>query len=121
MAEREDVAGSFGQRLRQLRKDRKLTQQALADLVGIDVTYLSKLENDKDSPPGDDTIRRIAANLHSDSEELLALAGKIPPAIKLLAAADPQFAQLLRRLPDLPKDRLHAIYRQAGLTRAREK
>lgn len=41
---------NFGEKLRQLRKDRKLTQPELADAIGIEQSYLSKLENDKYVP-----------------------------------------------------------------------
>ena len=44
---------NFGDKLRQLRKDRKLTQPELADAIGIEQSYLSKLENDKYVPSGD--------------------------------------------------------------------
>ena len=42
---------TFGQRLRELRKAKGLNQKELAEKVGIDFTYLSKLENDRMSPP----------------------------------------------------------------------
>ena len=44
---------NFGEKLRQLRKDRKLTQPELAEAIGIEQSYLSKLENDKYVPSSD--------------------------------------------------------------------
>ena len=44
---------NLGEKLRQLRKDRKLTQPELADAIGIEQSYLSKLENDKYVPSSD--------------------------------------------------------------------
>lgn len=38
---------TFSKRVRELRKTRNLTQRELADRVGINFTYLSKIENDK--------------------------------------------------------------------------
>jgi len=35
----------FGQRLRELRREKRWTLRALADAVGVDFTYLSKIEN----------------------------------------------------------------------------
>ncbi len=80
---------TFGQRIRQLRKDRNLTQRELADRVaaqlkaeegrGFDVTYLSKIENDRMPPPSTAAILQLAQELETDSDELLALAGKAPP------------------------------------------
>jgi transcriptional regulator with XRE-family HTH domain len=79
---------TFGQRIRQLRKDKGWTQQELADRVdaqlkdggrGFDVTYLSKIENDRLPPPSVAAILQLAHELEADSDELLALAGKAPP------------------------------------------
>lgn len=80
---------SFGQRIRQLRKERNLTQRELAERVaaqlkadegrGFDVTYLSKIENDRLPPPSTVAILELAEVLDTDSDELLALAGKAPP------------------------------------------
>ena len=38
---------TFGERLRQLRKAKNLNQSELADKVGINFTYLSKIENEQ--------------------------------------------------------------------------
>ena len=49
------------------------------DRRGFDVTYLSKIENDKLPPPSIAAILQLAEALETDSDELLALAGKAPP------------------------------------------
>lgn len=43
---------NLGDKLRQLRHDRGLTQPGLAEAMGIEQSYLSKLENDKSVPSG---------------------------------------------------------------------
>ncbi len=76
----------LGQRLRQLRQERGLTLRALADAVGVDFTYLSKIENGKVGyVPGAETIRALAGALSADPLELLQLARKVPPEIGTLA------------------------------------
>ena len=80
---------TFGQRIRELRKAKNLTQRELAERVaaalkaedrrGFDFTYLSKIENDRMSPPSMPAILQLAKELEADSDELAALAGK-PPA-----------------------------------------
>ena len=37
----------FGERIRELRKAKNLSQRALSDLVGVSFTYISKVENEK--------------------------------------------------------------------------
>jgi transcriptional regulator with XRE-family HTH domain len=44
---------NFGEKVRQLRAERNLTQPQLAQLIGIEQSYLSKLENDKSVPSAD--------------------------------------------------------------------
>ncbi|MBW6503130.1 helix-turn-helix domain-containing protein [bacterium] len=80
---------TFGERLREIRKSRNLTQRDLAEKVaarlkaddrrGFDFTYLSKIENDKTPPPSVAAILQLARILETDADELIALAGKVPP------------------------------------------
>jgi transcriptional regulator with XRE-family HTH domain len=82
---------TFGQRIRELRKANGLTQRELAEQVatglrgedrrGFNFTYLSKIENDRLPPPSTAAILQLAKELDSNSDELLALAGKAPPDI----------------------------------------
>jgi transcriptional regulator with XRE-family HTH domain len=44
---------NVGERIRQLRSERNLTQPQLAQAIGIEQSYLSKLENDKSVPSAD--------------------------------------------------------------------
>ena len=80
---------TFGERLREIRKSKDLTQRDLAEKVaarlkaedrrGFDFTYLSKIENDKTPPPSVAAIIQLAHVLETDADELIALAGKVPP------------------------------------------
>lgn len=80
---------TFGKRVKQLRKAKGLTQQELADTVaarlkdqdrrGFDVTYLSKIENDRMPPPSTPAVIELAKALDADADELLALAKRVPP------------------------------------------
>ena len=45
-----DICTDFGRRLRQLRLKRKLSQEELAYRVGMDVSFLSELENGRKEP-----------------------------------------------------------------------
>lgn len=75
---------SLGQTIRHLRKARGLTQRDLAAQVGINFTYLSKVENDRlesGQSPRSETLQRLAAALDADSDELHLLAGRIPESI----------------------------------------
>lgn len=96
---------TFGQRLRELRKAKGLNQKELAEKVGIDFTYLSKLENDRMSPPREKNILALAKALDADSDELLGLANKIPS--DLAKKVDLETIRMLRSVRgqvDKPKD-----------------
>ena len=45
-----DICAEFGKRLRQLRLKRGWSQEDLAHRVGIDISFLSELENGKKEP-----------------------------------------------------------------------
>ena len=77
---------SFGQRLRELRQQRHLTQRQLAERAGINFTYLSKLENDRvEHTPSIKTLRDLARVLEVDELELMDLANKLPPVLDAIA------------------------------------
>lgn len=73
------VTQTFGQSIRQARKEKGYTQRQVAKMLNIDFTYLSKLENDRaDYPAKEDVIRSLAQTLDRDEEELIFLAGRTP-------------------------------------------
>ena len=95
----------FGQHLRDLRKARGLSQRALASQVGIDFTYLSKIEQGHNAPPSETVILRMALVLKVDVNELLNLSGRVPPTLKAELQTNPLAVELVRilserRLPD---------------------
>ncbi|SFC63171.1 helix-turn-helix domain-containing protein [Massilia yuzhufengensis] len=62
---------NFGERLKQIRTDKGLTQPQFAAMAGIDQSYLSKLENDK-SVPSSEMFGTIVAALEMDAAAFLA-------------------------------------------------
>lgn len=60
----------FASNLRRIRTERELTQEKLADLAGIDRTYVSALERQVYSASLD-TIQKLADVLKVEPQELL--------------------------------------------------
>jgi len=60
----------FGHRLRELRQKRGLTQQAVADLAGMSLTYISNLEHGL-KVPSLTTIVRLAVALECKVKDLV--------------------------------------------------
>jgi len=97
-------AASLGQTVRALRKERGLSQRQLAELIGIDFTYISKIENDHlDHSPSVRTLVRLAEALQVDELELMNLANKIPPAISAVARS-PEALRFFRRAAEEIED-----------------
>ncbi len=76
-----EEAQQFGKRLRELRILAGLTQRELAEKIGVDFSYLSKIENGVLPPPSEKVILRLAEALNADKDELITLAGRIPADI----------------------------------------
>lgn len=62
---------NFGERLKQIRTDKGLTQPQFAQAAGIEQSYLSKLENDK-SVPSAEMFTTILAGIGMDAATFLA-------------------------------------------------
>jgi len=97
---------TFGERLRELRKQAEISQRELAEVVKIDFTYLSKIENNRVEPPREVVIRKIShelsLKLKTDetrlADELTTLAGKIPYDVAEILSKNPLALAHLRSL-----------------------
>ena len=99
----------FGDQVRQLRRAKGLGQRALAKMVGISLTYVSKIENhrlDFGDYPSTDVILRIAGALEAAEDELLILAKKIPERIRQRVLERPDAFSKLAELDDKALDRV---------------
>jgi HTH-type transcriptional regulator, competence development regulator len=102
----------FGDRIRAIRTAKGFSQRALGERVGVSFTYISKVENAKldfGDYPSEDLIRRLAAALDADEEELLLLAEKIPEPIRRRFFERPDAFRLIARLDDKRLDRVLAF------------
>jgi transcriptional regulator with XRE-family HTH domain len=92
---------NFGTRLRKLRRDAGFTQRQLAIAVGLDFSYISKLENGHNPPPAADTIVRLCQAMNVTPEPLLALTGKLPSDVHESVGLKEAAQQFLRETHDL--------------------
>jgi HTH-type transcriptional regulator, competence development regulator len=90
------MAQTFGETLRALRRAKGVNQRALADTVGVDFSYISKVENDRLPPPAADTIVKICEALSVPPDELLALTGKMPTEVKAMVGSSSAALQFMR-------------------------
>ena len=88
---------TFGQSLRELRRSKGVSQRELAGRVGVDFSYISKVENDRLPPPAADTIVKICEALGVAPEELLASTGKMPSPLREMLGTNPSALQFVRQ------------------------
>ncbi len=88
---------SFGQTLRELRRSKGINQRDLAKKVGVDFSYISKVENDRLPPPSADTIVKLCEVLEVSPDEMLALTGKMPTEVKEMISTNPAAIQFIRQ------------------------
>jgi transcriptional regulator with XRE-family HTH domain len=90
-------------------KDRRYSVRQVADRVGVQPSYLSKVERGEVSPPSEETLVRLARELEVDPDLLLAMAGKVSKDLLDVIRRRPMlFGELIRQLKDLPD---HAVLR----------
>ncbi len=102
---------TFGQTLKAIRREKGISQRDLADQVGIDFSYISKVENDRMAPPAAETIQKICDVLGVSTEVLLSKSGKITGEMSGAIASSPSAIKFMNevanmRLTDHEWDRL---------------
>jgi transcriptional regulator with XRE-family HTH domain len=102
------MARSFGEYLRERRevlraKDEAFSVRQVAQRIGVEPSFLSKVERDEVPPPSEGKIVALARELGEDPDVLLALAGKVSSDLQAAIRKRPElFAQLIRQLRDMP-------------------
>jgi transcriptional regulator with XRE-family HTH domain len=72
----------FGERVRELRNAKNLSQRVLGSQVGVSFTYTSTSENERLCHPGEELVGKLAGALEVDEDEPPILAEKNPFAIR---------------------------------------
>jgi transcriptional regulator with XRE-family HTH domain len=100
---------SLGEYLRCRREEKrqsegnKFSLRSVATRIGIEPSYLSKIERGLEPRPSEETTRALAKELDEDADVLLAMAGKVSSDLQKIIRKRPQlFAQLIRELKNMP-------------------
>ena len=86
---------SFNNIVRERRKELKITQRELANRVGVDFTYISKIENDV-LLPSEGIIKKICSVLKLDFVDAMLKAMKIPKEFKELIFSNKEIVDYLK-------------------------
>jgi transcriptional regulator with XRE-family HTH domain len=90
---------TFGKIIRELRLEKtQYSLRKLAETVRISPAYLSRLESDRDPPPSEEIVIKIARALGTDSDELLSHANKVSPDLIKIIKNHPKSVPAFLRL-----------------------
>jgi transcriptional regulator with XRE-family HTH domain len=107
---------TYGQYIRQRREllkaeHRRYSLRQVAQRIGVEPAYLSKIERDEVSPPSEAKIRALAEDIGEDTDVMLAMAGKVSTDLLEIIRKRPRlFGDLIREIKTTPD---HAVLRIA--------
>lgn len=110
---------NFGTYIRQRREalradDPRFSVRQVARRIGVEPSYLSKVERQLEAPPSELRIRALAKDLDEDPDFLLAIAGKISDDLREAICHRPRLlSQLIRESKNLPDDAVLSMVRRA--------
>ncbi|WP_187968964.1 helix-turn-helix domain-containing protein [Aquibium microcysteis] len=107
----------FGQRMRDMRRDRKVTQKEMARAIGVSAAYLSALESGRRGRPTWALIQKIIGYFNiiwDDAEDLIRLAERSHPKVVIdtggLSPAATELANLLAsRIASLSEEEMEGL------------
>jgi len=101
----------FGPLIKQARLERRLSQRALAEKLGINFTYLSKLEGGDMPPPSEELIEKLVLTLELDRDGVFQAAAKLPQDLTEIAL-QPGVPLLLRAAKGMTPQELESLTKQ---------
>ena len=109
----------FGKLIRRLREQKKkadpnFSLRRFAEAVGLSATFVSKMETGEYAPPSHEKIKKMAELLEYDTDELLALAGKIDPELgDIIRERSKVLPDLLRSVRGMSEEDLRLLAEEA--------
>jgi HTH-type transcriptional regulator, competence development regulator len=111
MKGRRDKFGAF---VRREREAKEIGLREMSKKIGVSPTHLSKVERDEFPPPAEDKVRKIAATIGYNADELLALAGRVASDLTDIIRERPrEMADFLRAAKGLTTEDMARLARQA--------
>ncbi|KAA6185297.1 helix-turn-helix transcriptional regulator [Thiohalocapsa marina] len=93
--------------------DKRYSLRQVAQRIGVQPAYLSRIETGDFAPPSEEKIRRLAEELDEDCDVLLAMAGKVSKDLQAIIRARPAlFAELIRALKSAPDEQVRTLARE---------
>ena len=94
--------------------DRSFSLRQVAFRIGVEPSYLSKIERGELPPPSEKKIVLLAGELGMDADYLLALAGKVASDLQFIIRERPVlYGRLIRTFQNVPDDSVQMAIDQA--------
>lgn len=109
---------NFGSYIRSVREekqkvDKKYSLRQVATRVGVEPSYLSKVERGDEQSPSEAFVKKLSLELAQDENVMLAMVGKISTELKDIILKNPVvFSQLLESLKNSPENAILRIVRE---------
>lgn len=107
--------GSYIREKRELLKkeDKRFSLRQVAMRIGIEPSYLSKVERGLPVPLSEKKIRALAEDLGENADLLLALSGKVSEDVQAIIRKRPElFTEIIRQLKDMPDNAILRLVRE---------
>ena len=93
--------------------DKAFSLRQVAMRIGVEPSYLSKLERGERAPLSEEKLLALAVELGEDPDILLAMSGKVSKDIQDIIMKRPKlFADLIRELKKMPDQAVLRIVRE---------
>jgi len=104
------TTASFGSRLREKRKEKRITLRTFAKMIGVSATYLSQVEQGRYAPPTAERVTRIAEIFGENSDEWVGMAGRVPVDFEDLIKSNPiEMPKLVRLMTGSTSEGFEAV------------
>jgi len=95
------------------RTDERFSVRQVAERIGVEPSFLSKVERGEAPPPSEEKILSLARELDQDPDVLLGMAGKVSSDLQRAIRKRPElFAALIRELKDMPDHTVLRLVRE---------
>ena len=95
---------TFGESIRQWRLERKMSLRDFARAIGVNPTFISKMERGLGPLPGERTIYKMAEVFGKNPDVLLAMADKVASDVLAVIIKQPACARFIREHAHLTKE-----------------
>lgn len=113
-----EIFNEFGNFIRKSREEKLLNDKSyslrqVAIRMGVEPSYLSKVERGDEPNPSENFVKKLAVELNQDENVLLAMVGKVSSELRDIILKNPVlFSQLLKSLKDSPEHSILRIVRE---------